>query len=134
VGRGGHYILTVKANLPRLRDRLKSLPWAKIPILDATSEHDHGRWETRRLKATGIAGGIEFPHACQVLQLTRATRRGRAGAERVEIVYAVTSLSAHQAAPEQIAAWLRGHWTIASLHWIRSPGLTRLWRHVAPVA
>jgi predicted transposase YbfD/YdcC len=119
VARGGHYILTVKSNQPRLRDRLKSLPWAKIPILDATSEHGHGRWETRTLKATALADGIGFPHARQVLQLTRTTRRGRAGAEHVEVVYAVTSLAAYQASPEQIATWLRGHWRIESLHWVR---------------
>jgi predicted transposase YbfD/YdcC len=120
VSRGGHYILTVKANQPSLRARLKSLPWGEIPVLDQTTEHGHGRWETRSLKATAIAGGIGFPHACQVLQLTRSTRRGRAGAEHVEVVYAVTSLSAPQASAQQIAAWLRGHWTIENrVHWVR---------------
>jgi predicted transposase YbfD/YdcC len=119
VSRGGHYILTVKANRPRLRRQLKALPWAKIPTQDATSEHGHGRWETRTLKATALAGGIEFPHARQVLQPTRATRRGRAGTDHVEVVYAVTSLTARQASPEQISAWLRGHWRIESLHWVR---------------
>jgi hypothetical protein len=112
VARGGHYILTVKSNQPSLRTGLKSLPWGDIPVLDTTTEHGHGRWETRSLKATAITGGIGFPHACQVLQLTRSTRRGRAGTDHVEVVYAVTSLTARQASPEQTVTWLRGHWTV----------------------
>jgi hypothetical protein len=43
----------------------------------------------------------------QVLQLTRKPPR-----MRTEIVYAVTSLSATDAHPSQIAALLRGHWGI----------------------
>ena len=37
-----------------------------------------------------------------------------------ETVYAVTSLTATQASPAQLAAILRGHWLIEdSLHWVR---------------
>jgi predicted transposase YbfD/YdcC len=40
-----------------------------------------------------------------------------------ETVYAVTSLTPAQASPAQLAAILRGHWSIEdSLHWVRSPG------------
>ncbi len=39
VGRGGHYILTVKDNQPTLRKRLKNLPWKQIPVLDTSTEH-----------------------------------------------------------------------------------------------
>jgi len=48
----------------------------------------------------------------QVLQLTRKTRRRPGARLHTEIVYAVTSLSATDAHPQQIAAWLRGHWGI----------------------
>jgi predicted transposase YbfD/YdcC len=34
-------------------------------------------------------------------------------------VYAITSLSVIQAAPVQLAAWIRGHWQIEALHHIR---------------
>jgi len=34
--------------------------------------------------------------------------------------YAVTSMSVTDAQPAQIAAWLRGHWSIENrLHWVR---------------
>ena len=36
------------------------------------------------------------------------------------MVYLICSLPVDQARPEQIAAWARGHWSIANrLHWIR---------------
>lgn len=34
-------------------------------------------------------------------------------------VYAITSLTALQADPVLLARWLRGHWAIEALHWIR---------------
>ena len=34
-------------------------------------------------------------------------------------VYAITSLTALQANPVLLARWLRGHWAIEALHWVR---------------
>jgi hypothetical protein len=35
-------------------------------------------------------------------------------------VYAITDLPPHQARPDQLAAWIRGHWQIENgLHWVR---------------
>lgn len=118
--RGGHYILTVKGNQPKLRKQLKSLPWKQVPVAGTATERGHGRTEKRVLKATGIAEGILFPHADQVLQLTRTTTRRTGGKRHTEVVYAVTSLSAVDAQPGQVADWLRGHWHIENqLHWVR---------------
>lgn len=37
-----------------------------------------------------------------------------------ETCYAVTSLAITQASPDQLAAWIRGHWGIEDrLHWVR---------------
>lgn len=120
IDRGGHYIFTVKDNQPKLREQLKTLPWKQIPILDSTVEQGHGRTEKRSLKATEIAAGIPFPHAMQVLQLTRTVTHRNTGTRHTEVVYAVTSLSATDATPQQVADWLRGHWHIEDrLHWIR---------------
>jgi predicted transposase YbfD/YdcC len=117
---GGHYIFTVKANQPKLRRQLKDLPWKQIPALHTGTERGHGRTETRTLKATEIAAGIAFPHAAQVLRLTRTVTDRRTGKRHTEIVYAVTSLSATDATPNQVADWLRGHWHIEDrLHWVR---------------
>ena len=67
--------------------------------------------------------GIEFPHARQAVQITRKTRRGstgRKGRWHTETVYAITDLEPHQARPDELAAWIRGHWQIENgLHWVR---------------
>ena len=119
-GRGGHYIFTVKDNQPKLRKQLKGLPWKQIPILHTRTESGHGRIEKRVLKATEIAEGILFPKAVQVLQLTRTVTDRKTGKRHTEVVYAVTSLSAIDAQPGQVADWLRGHWHIENrLHWVR---------------
>lgn len=34
-------------------------------------------------------------------------------------VYAITSLTGCQADPTLLARWLRGHWSIEALHWVR---------------
>jgi hypothetical protein len=37
-----------------------------------------------------------------------------------ETVYAITNLHTHQAKPAQLAAWIRGHWSIENkIHWVR---------------
>lgn len=119
-GRGGHYIFTVKDNQPKLRKQLKTLPWKQIPILDINTAHGHGRTEKRSLKATEIAAGIGFPKAVQVLQLTRTVTDRKTRTHHTETVYAITSLSATDAHPNQIISWLRGHWAIENrLHWVR---------------
>jgi predicted transposase YbfD/YdcC len=120
IDRAGHYILTVKDNQPKLRRKLKSLPWKQIPVLDKTTEHGHGRTAKRVLKATEITEGIGFPGAIQVLQLTRTVTDRKTGKTHTETVYAITSLSVTDAKPAQIASWLRGHWAIENrLHWVR---------------
>ena len=55
------------------------------------------------LKAAEIAGGIGFPHAVQVLRLTRTVTDRKTGKRHTETVYAVTSLSITDATPTQIA-------------------------------
>ena len=120
VAGGGHYILTVKANQPRLRKQLKELPWKQIPVADRSTENGHGRHSARVLKATEIATGIGFPHAVQVLQLTRTVTDRTTKRKHTETVYAISSLAVTDGTPQQLASWLRGHWAIENrLHWVR---------------
>jgi predicted transposase YbfD/YdcC len=121
--RGAHYILTVKGNQPKLRAQLAGLPWKDVPVTSDTRDRGHGRHERRTLKVTAVAAGLRFPHAAQAIQIVRR-RKPLAGRKwSSETVYAVTSLTAAQARPDQLAAALRGHWTIEDrLHWVRSPG------------
>jgi hypothetical protein len=118
-------VLTVKGNQPRLRRQLAELPWRQVETCHRSAETAHGRREIRTLKVVTIAAGIEFPHAAQAIQITRRTRpvsakSGRRGKWRTETVYAITDLGPHQARPDELAAWIRGHWQIENgLHWVR---------------
>jgi predicted transposase YbfD/YdcC len=115
-----HYILAVKNNQPALYAQLSRLPWRQVPTGFDAREKGHGRTEWRTLKVTAVATGIAFPHAAQAIQIRRR-RRPLTGTKRwsTETSYAITSLTASQAAPAQIARWARGHWGIEALHHIR---------------
>ena len=121
--RGAHYLLTVKRNQPHLYTRLTALPWREVPVGDDTRERGHGRVERRTLKATAVATGLGFPHAAQAIQIIRRRRplnTKKAKKWSTETVYAVTSMTATQASPAELADILRGHWTIEDrLHWVR---------------
>jgi predicted transposase YbfD/YdcC len=119
--RGAHWIMTVKANQPTLHTQLACLPWRAVPQATRDTDRGHGRREIRTLKILTVAYGIEFPHAAQALQIRRRRRRlDQPKRFTTETVYAITSLHAHQARPAQLAAWIRGHWSIENrLHWVR---------------
>lgn len=121
--RQADYLLSEKANQPTLRNQLEALPWTDVPVVHRSTDRAHGRIEQRTLKVVTIRTGIVFPHARQALQITRKTRRINASNTKwtaVETVYAVTSLAADQARPADLAAWVRGHWTVETrLHWVR---------------
>ena len=63
----------VKANQPTLLDRCQRLAWHHVPVLDRTRDRGHGRIEIRTLKAVSVRH-FGFPHAAQILQVTRKTR------------------------------------------------------------
>ena len=118
--RGAHYILTVKGNQPSLHAQLKTLPWRQVPVTSDTRDRGHGRRERRTLKVTAVAAGLAFPHAAQAIQTVRRRRSLTSSRWSTETVYAITSLTAAQASPAQLAAALRGHWAIEDrLHWVR---------------
>jgi predicted transposase YbfD/YdcC len=120
IGRGAHYVLTVKGNQPSLHAQLANLPWREIPAGDVTRNKGHGRAESRTIKLTAVSTGIGFPHAATAVQITRRRRSltGRKG--KTETVYAVTDLGQDQIRADQLADIIRGHWSIENrLHWIR---------------
>jgi predicted transposase YbfD/YdcC len=114
-----HYILVVKKNQPSLYAQVKNLPWRNIPAGDRQHDRGHGREEHRTLKATAVAAGLAFPHAAQAIRVTRRIRPLSGQKWRTVTVYAITSLTASQATPAQLAGWIRGHWQIEALHHIR---------------
>jgi predicted transposase YbfD/YdcC len=120
LARGAHYVLTAKGNQPALRHQLTALPWKEVPIGHTSTSRGHSRVEQRTLKVVTVSTGILFPHAAQAIQITRRTRKLNDKKWRIEIVYAVTSLTAAQATNAQLATWIRGHWCVENrLHWVR---------------
>ena len=114
-----HYLFVVKANQPTLLQRCAGLPWRKVPVADRTRDRGHGRVEVRTLKAVTV-GHFGFPHAAQVIQVTRKTRDLGTRRWHTVVVYAITSLPFHLARPARLADLIRGHWTIENgLHWVR---------------
>ena len=118
--RGAHYLITVKRNQPGLHAQLAALPWRQVPAAHDAREKGHGRAEWRTVKVTAVAAGLAFPHAAQAIQIIRRRRPLNGTKWSTETVYAITSLTATQARPAELAAIIRGHWLIEDrLHWVR---------------
>ena len=126
-----HFIFTVKGNQPGLRAALEALCWAGARRHVATSE-GHGRRETRSHLVMDAPEEIKarFPHASQVARVIRTRtvtswrsngkKRTRTTETHTETVYLITSLTAREAGPEHIAAYIRGHWGIENkVHLVR---------------
>jgi predicted transposase YbfD/YdcC len=130
-----HYILTVKGNQRNLHAALRGLCWAGARR-HATEDKGHGRAERRSHLVMDAPEEIQamFPHVRQVAKVTRTrTVRHWKGdgktwrlvtSTTTETVYLVTSLSAAQASPRQVAAYIRAHWGIENqVHWVRDATL-----------
>jgi hypothetical protein len=79
--------------------------------LDRTRGQAHGRVELRTLKAVTVHH-FGFPHAAQVLQVTRKRRALHTRRWRTVTIYAITSLTFARASPARLADLLRGHWQV----------------------
>ena len=128
---GAHYVLTVKGNQPGLHAALAGLCWAGARR-HRTRDKGHGRRETRSHLVMDAPGEIKalFPHAAQVARVIRTRtvtswksngkKRTRVTETSTETVYLVTSLTAREAGPEHIAAYIRGHWSVENeVHYVR---------------
>jgi predicted transposase YbfD/YdcC len=127
-----HYVFTVKLNTSALWEELDALDWAKVPVQHAAEEKGHGRRERRTIQVMNAPEHVtrRFPHARQVALIERyvtRTVRARKGKRWVRkqgksavAVFIITSLDAREAAPEHIAGYVRGHWTIENkVHYVR---------------
>lgn len=77
-----HYILEVKNSQYVLRDRIASQTWSTRPIRHAHREKSHGRTLTWALTAQPAQDWIEFPHAAQVIRLTRGHCNHKTGHDK----------------------------------------------------
>src|SRR5580693_7576195 len=118
-----HDIAVVKQNQPLLHARITALPWPQVPAGSITREAGHGRTETRTVKAAHVSG-LDFPHACQAIKITRWRKDTAAGKISRETAYAVTSLASADATAPDLARLVREHWSIEAHHHLCSPGVT----------
>jgi predicted transposase YbfD/YdcC len=125
------YVLTVKGNQAGLHAAPQQLTWAGARR-HVTTDKGRGRRETRRHLVMDAPDSIKalFPRAAQVARVIRTRtithskhngkRRTRVTETHTETVYLITSLTAREAAPEHIAAYIRGHWDIENkVHLVR---------------
>ena len=127
---GGDYFFTVKGNQPALKADIEqafrpfspSAEWTPPPDLRRaeTIEKSHGRIETRQIETTAsLANHLRlWPGVAQVCRISR--ERIIRGKKTIETVYAISSLTADRASPEQLLTLSREHWGIEnSLHYVR---------------
>ncbi|HKH52218.1 MAG TPA: ISAs1 family transposase [Mycobacterium sp.] len=124
--RGADYVLTLKANKPTLLATVAAKLFAATDTATDTEagnhleiDRGHGRIVHRQIWTT-TADGIDFPGAAQIFRIRRDVFN--AVGERIskEIVHGITSLDAHRAAAEAVAAWVRQHWGVENkIHWVR---------------
>ena len=125
-----HYVLTVKDNQKNLHAALAALNW------DRARRHVTRDRATAAPRPAAAASRTPPPDPRHVParppgrphhpdRHPHRHRPRRPAADRTqktssETVYVVTSLSAREAAPAHIAAYVRGHWAIESkVHWVR---------------
>jgi predicted transposase YbfD/YdcC len=121
----------VKGNQAGLHAALQGLCWAGARR-HVTTGNGHGRRETRRHLVMDAPEEVKalFPHAAQVARVIRTRtvtswksngkKRTRVTETSTETVYLVTSLTAREAGPEHIAAYIRGHWSVENeVHYVR---------------
>jgi len=120
-GCGAGYVMTVKGNQPGLRQAVLDALRAQPPSTPPSDQRSrgHARTEQRLLRAVP-ASGIDFPGAAQVFRIIRYTGGLDGQRTRKEVVHGITNLPAEQADTDQLATFVRGHWSIEnSTHYVR---------------
>ncbi|MDM4718640.1 ISAs1 family transposase [Micromonospora sp. WMMA1363] len=112
-----HFIFPVLDNQPTLFDRLDALDWAGVPVTAWSVDDDRGRHERRTIQVIPAPPEVNFPHVAQVFLIERTvTVKGKTS---YQAMLYVTSLTAEQADPADLLAYVRQHWGIEVLHWVR---------------
>ncbi|WP_329319244.1 MULTISPECIES: ISAs1 family transposase [unclassified Streptomyces] len=113
-----HYVVIAKGNQKKLHRQLKSPPLKDIPLQGGTRGVGHGRSEIRRSKVATV-NNLLFPGARQAVQIKRRRTDRKTGKTTIKTIYAVTSLTAEQAGPAQLAKLVKDHWQVEALHHVR---------------
>jgi predicted transposase YbfD/YdcC len=132
---GAHFVLTVKKNRKSLYAALDGLCWAGA-ARHVTRDRGHGREETRSHLVMDAPEEVKalFPHLRQAAKIHRVRTvrhwKGDGSTWKLvttttrETVYLVTRLTAREAGPDHIAAYIRSHWGIENeIHRVRDATL-----------
>ena len=121
VENGGDYLIALKKNQQSLHLHATQLLSQPVAQLLGEIECGHGRIEQRCLRVAILDSDLSpFPHARQVLSCTRIYTPANGEAKQTETRYFITSLDAGQRSHQQLAAIIRGHWSVENLnHWKR---------------
>ena len=117
--RGAGFVFTCKHNQPRLFAALDALPWAQTPIAASVVDRAHGRITTRTIQVMPAPADLPFPHVNQVWLIERYVTALDGTPSSAVAALGVTNLTAHTVGPDRLAALVRNHWGIESLHWLR---------------
>ena len=112
--KNAHFVFPVLDNQPTLFDRLDALNWAGTPVTAWTANDNRGRHELRTIQVLPAPADLNFPHLAQVFLIER-TVTINAKTTHQAMLY-VTSLTAQQANPADLLAYVRQHWGIEVLH------------------
>jgi len=124
---GGHYLMVVKRNRRQLYEELGwffdtpplpcDRPWRET----TTVSKGHGRLETRQLTCTDdVDDYLRWPGVKQVLRRQCERVILKTGEVTHAVSYALTSVAAEAATPDELAALWRGHWAIENRrHYVR---------------
>jgi predicted transposase YbfD/YdcC len=116
---GGQFVLPVKENRKALFDALNTLDWHDVPIAHSSTDKGHGRITTRTIQVLPAPEDLPFPHVHQVFLIERYVHDLRGRPVSAVAALGVTSATSEQASPTELAVYVRGQWSIESLHWIR---------------
>ena len=118
---GGDYVLSLKGNQGSLHDDVKTFFTSSLSPAAASVSYDgeHGRIETRTIRATADIAWLQERHDWKGLQSIIAVTAKREIGDKVseETRYFISSLNAND--PKRLARVVRAHWAIENnLHWV----------------
>jgi predicted transposase YbfD/YdcC len=116
---GGEFVFPVKENRRSLFDAIDALPWKDVPVAHAATDRGHGRITTRTIQVLPAPEGLPFPHVSQVFLIERHVTGLYGRPVSAVAALGVASPEPGQAGPADLARYVREHWSIESLHWIR---------------
>ena len=122
---GADYLVTaIKDNQPTMLADLQGMDFSDCPACE-TLDKGHGRIDRRRYWVKDLSDAAWEGYAGlygrqQAIRIERQRHVFKTGATSTELTYALTSLTADRASPEQLAALVRNHWHIENrLHYVR---------------